>query len=150
MSCSHDFWHVRDVSIHKSHSRFASRGEITNIVLSAWTHQHCWDITEWNWILLFHSLLAITEHFWHVWKWKHSWERVWWVKISPFIQGWSPFTDSVGEVWNRNGNDLLTGKSLHNFMYPKNEAILLEYEFCKGHTLLQIFLQPLFSDFFLT
>lgn len=79
----------------RNHIPRFSRGEMTNIVLSAWSCQCWWDI---SWILLFHSLRAIAEHYWHVWKWKHSWERGWWVKIPPFIQSWSPFTDSVGEV----------------------------------------------------
>lgn len=46
--------------------------------------------------------------FWHVWKWKHSSEREWWVKISPFSRSWSPFTDSVGESKSGRGNGLVS------------------------------------------
>lgn len=53
--------------------------------------QHCCDITEWTWMLLFHSPVVITEQFRHISKWKHQCD----CKTSSFIQTWSPFISSV-------------------------------------------------------
>lgn len=102
--------------VDKTNSTVASRGETTDIVFSPQTCQHWQDIAEWNWILLFHSVAAITEHFWHVWKWKHSWERVCWIKISPFIQLWISFTASQEK------------KIQHRIMALAFRAILVTHE----------------------
>lgn len=57
-----------DLFTHKTPYKTPSRPEISCIVPSARACQRCRDITEWNWVLLFYSLLAITKHFWHVRK----------------------------------------------------------------------------------
>lgn len=96
MTCSRDFWHVAAASIQKN---------TFQTCLQEWNDQYCAFGVDLPTLLRYHWMeldIVIPQSacnnwaFWHVWKWKHSWERGWWVKISPFIQSWSPFTDSVG------------------------------------------------------